>query len=95
MKAFSPQHRAALYPAKQNCKTPLWSLTTEISKRSLRKYYALYFLGMTDEKIFRNIPILGIILRFMLLAKIVSLLNICDIIQYSIFTAVLHNDNHL
>lgn len=60
-----------------------------------QKTLCIYFAGITDEKTFRKLFILGSILRFMLLAKVLCLLNIYDIIQYSIFTAILHNDNHL
>lgn len=55
----------------------------------------LSFVGITDEKTFRKLFILGNILKFMLLTKVVYLLNIYDIIQYSIFSALLYNDNHL
>lgn len=55
----------------------------------------LSFVGITDEKTFRKLFILGNILKFMLLTKVVYLLNIYGIIQYSIFSALLYNDNHL
>lgn len=95
MKAFSAQHRAAPIPSKAGMESTVTAVDYRNFWKKPQKILCISFVGVTEEKIFRKLFILGSILTFVLLTEVLCLLNIYDIIQYSIFTAILYNDNRL